>query len=64
MRQRAGRIISAGHTVELDFDAAGPQQAGAIDAAYRAKYAGSAYVDAMVSPRSQAATVRVTQAKR
>lgn len=64
LNQRAGRIIAADHTVEVMFDTSDLPPAETIDNAYRAKYAGSAYLAPMVSARSQAATVRVTPALR
>ncbi len=57
MAQGAGRIIAGGHTVEVTFTAADASLTGAVDAAYRSKYADSQYLPPMVSPRTQAATV-------
>ena len=64
LRQRAGRIRAGGGEWEVAFEpvdgtAAGGAVQTAIDAAYRAKYAGSPYLAPMVSARTQAATVRV-----
>jgi hypothetical protein len=58
-RQRAGRITAAGMTKEVAFEpVAGPINER-IDAAYRAKYAGSSYLASMIGARARAATVAV-----
>ena len=60
LRQKAGRIRAAGMTIEVSFEpVAGPMN-DRIDAAYRAKYAGSPYLDPMIGERARAATVKVT----
>jgi hypothetical protein len=61
--QQAGRITAAGKEHEVDFDALdGPDSSrdDAVDAAYRAKYASSPYLEPMLSERVKAATVRIT----
>jgi hypothetical protein len=58
--QRAGRIQAAGQTYEVTFEPADPSVNPAVDAAYEAKYAGSPYLPPMVTPKAQAATVRIT----
>lgn len=58
--QGAGRITAAGYTFEVAFAPADPALQGRIDAAYRAKYAGSAYLPPMVAAGPQAATVEIT----
>jgi len=65
LRQRAGRVTVAGMTKEVVFEpvpADDPIQ-DRIDGAYRAKYQGSPYLEAMVSPRAKSATVKVMPAK-
>jgi hypothetical protein len=60
MHQKAGRIKTAGLTRDVSFehveDAARNQL---IDDAYRAKYAGSPYLAAMIGRRARSATVRI-----
>src|SRR4051794_17423716 len=66
--QQAGRITAAGQTFEVTFEAIEkPASASThdhtgddIDAAYRAKYAGSPYLGHMISSLAKAATVRIT----
>ena len=58
--QYAGRITAAGSTFEVTFAAADPSLADDIDAAYRAKYAGSPYLPPMVAAGPQAATIEIT----
>jgi hypothetical protein len=62
MSQHAGRILAAGRTLEVQFEAATPEINDAVDAAYRAKYPGSAYLPPMVGARTRAATVKITPA--
>jgi hypothetical protein len=62
--QRGGRIRAAGHEVDVSFETV-PADADvqpAIDAAYRMKYADSAYLAAMISGRTTQATVRIRPA--
>jgi len=59
MRQHAGRIIAAGLTKDVAFEASEGAINDRIDAAYRAKYAGSPYLSPMIGQRARAATVRV-----
>ncbi|MFT4066738.1 DUF2255 family protein [Paraburkholderia sp.] len=59
MRQKAGRITAAGMTREVTFEPVEEPINERIDDAYRARYAGSAYLQPMISERSRAATVRV-----
>lgn len=58
-KQKAGRIIAAGMTKEVTFELVDGEINDRIDEAYRARYRGSPYLDAMISPRSRAATVRI-----
>jgi len=60
VRENAGRIEAAGMTKEVSFESVeGEALNDRIDEAYRAKYEGSQYLDAMISERARAATVRV-----
>lgn len=59
MAQRSGQITAAGATHEVEFLPAPHDLANDIDAAYRSKYAGSAYLPPMVSAGPQAATVEI-----
>lgn len=59
MTQRAGQITAAGSTHDVEFLPASGELGDDIDAAYRAKYAGSPYLPPMVSARTQAATVEI-----
>jgi len=59
-RQRAGRIIAAGKTIEVSFEPVEEEQLGdRIDQAYRAKYAKSPYLKPMIGARARGATVRI-----
>ena len=59
MAQKAGRIHAAGLIDEVAFEPVeGPVQTR-IDDAYRKKYSSSPYLNAMLSSRAVAATVRV-----
>nr|WP_300149892.1 DUF2255 family protein [Propionicimonas sp.] len=60
MAQHAGRITAAGTTYEVVFQGTDPVLRDRIDAAYRAKYTGSAYLPPMVSAGPQAATIEIT----
>jgi hypothetical protein len=59
LKQKAGRITAAGMTKEVSFEPVDGAINDRIDDAYRAKYNGSPYLDAMISERARAATVRV-----
>jgi len=59
MRQRTERISAAGMTKEVSFDSADGPLNDRIDDAYRAKYHGSPYLEAMISARAREATVRI-----
>lgn len=58
--QGAGRIMAAGKTFDVSFEAAGGSLDERIDAAYRVKYDGSPYLAPMVAAAARAATVRIT----
>lgn len=62
LSQKAGRIYVAGKIYDVQFGAAEADMKEYIDAAYRWKYAGSPYLNAMTNERSGAATVKITQA--
>ncbi len=59
VHQRAGRIIAAGLTKEVVFEAVEGPLNDRIDDAYRAKYRGSQYLRPMISKRARGATVRI-----
>ena len=59
IRQKAGRIRAAGITKDVAFESVDGPLNDRIDAAYRAKYAGSPYLAPMISARARSATVRV-----
>lgn len=59
MRQRGGRISVAGMSREVSFEPAGDRVNERIDAAYRAKYRASPYLNSMIGTRSRAATVKI-----
>jgi hypothetical protein len=60
MRQRAGRIMTDGMICDVHFEPVGGLVNDRIDDAYRAKYAGSSYLNSMIGERARAATVRIT----
>ena len=57
--QKAGRIRAAGMTKDVTFEPVDGALNDRIDAAYRAKYAGSPYLAPMITARARSATVRV-----
>jgi len=59
VKQREGRIIAAGLTREVAFEPVDGPLNDRIDAAYRAKYRGSPYLEPMIGARARAATVKV-----
>jgi hypothetical protein len=59
LRQKAGRIIAAGMTKEVAFEAVDGPINDHIDDAYRTKYRESPYLSPMISDRARAATVKV-----
>lgn len=60
VRQRAGRIIAAGMTLDVQFEPADESLNNRIDSAYRAKYASSPYLRPMIGAEAHSATVRIT----
>ncbi|MBO0985394.1 DUF2255 family protein [Rathayibacter sp. SD072] len=59
IEQGAGRIRAAGTEHEVAFEQADPAMHEAVDAAYRAKYAGSPYLSPMLEAGPVSATVRL-----
>src|SRR5437667_4708736 len=59
VRQKAGRISTAGIAKEVTFEPVNGSINDRIDDAYRAKYKGSPYLTPMISARARAATVKV-----
>lgn len=59
-RQKAGRITVAGVTRDVCFELVDGRNNDRIDDAYRAKYATSEYLPAMLSARAREATVEIT----
>lgn len=57
--QKAGRIIAAGMTINVRFEAVQGNINDAIDEAYKKKYNGSPYLSSMISNRARAATVEI-----
>ncbi|HTW45318.1 MAG TPA: DUF2255 family protein [Acidobacteriaceae bacterium] len=64
VRQKAGRIIAAGLTIEVSFEPLdGPVDGpinDRIDEAYRAKYSNSPYLAPMIGARARSATVKIS----
>jgi hypothetical protein len=61
VRQKAGRIAALGLTREVVFEPVrDPLLNARIDAAYRAKYSDSPYLDAMIGKRARSATIKIT----
>ncbi|MBL3960939.1 DUF2255 family protein [Burkholderia sp. KCJ3K979] len=60
IRQKAGRIVAAGMTRNVWFEAVHGPVNDRIDDAYRAKYANSSYLEPMISEQARAATVCIT----
>lgn len=59
MRQKAGRIMTAGITKEVRFEAVQGAINNAIDEAYKKKYNNSPYLPPMISSRARSATVKI-----
>jgi len=60
VRQKAGRIVAAGMSKRVAFEPVDGPVNDLIDEAYRAKYRGSPYLEAMIGARARSATVRIT----
>jgi hypothetical protein len=63
IRQKAGRITAAGMERNVAFAQADNELASEIDEAYKAKYAGSPYLGAMIGKKARAATVKILPVK-
>ena len=59
LRQKAGRIITAGMIKEVTFEPVEGAINDEVDTAYRAKYKNGAYLSPMIGKRARSATVRV-----
>jgi hypothetical protein len=59
IKQKAGRIRTAGMTKDVTFEPVAGALNDRIDDGYRAKYANSPYLKPMISARARSATVRV-----
>ena len=59
VRQKAGRITTAGMTKEVSFEPVDGAINDRIDDAYRAKYKGSPYLSPMIGARARSATLKV-----
>jgi hypothetical protein len=59
MKQKRGRIATAGMTKEVRFEPVDDCMNDRIDDAYRAKYKTSPYLPPMISQRSRSATVKI-----
>ena len=64
VRQKAGRIMAAGMICDVRFEPVDGPINDRVDDAYRAKYCGSPYLDAMLSGNARAATLRITPRNR
>ena len=60
VRQKAGRITTAGMTKEVSFEKVDGSINDRIDDAYRAKYKRSPYLVPMISEQARSATVSIT----
>lgn len=63
VRQKAGRITSAGMTKEVTFEPVDGPINDRIDDAYRAKYHNSPYLRPMIGARARSATIKITPRK-
>ena len=59
LRQRAGRIMTAGMTKNVHFEPVRGAINDRIDDAYRTKYHGSPYLRHMIGARARSATIKV-----
>ncbi|MQS89818.1 DUF2255 family protein [Companilactobacillus mishanensis] len=60
VQQRAGRMHLAGKNFEISFrEVSDTELNDKVDAAYRRKYAGSAYLDSMVQARPKSSTLNI-----
>jgi hypothetical protein len=63
-KQKAGRITAAGLTKEVVFVPVEGPLLERIDEAYRRKYRGSPYLEAMIGDRARAATIEIRPLRR
>lgn len=61
MREGAGKIEAAGMTIKVKFESVTGDINSKIDEAYKAKYAGSPYLNHMIGNTSKEATVRIIE---
>ncbi|MBF6593044.1 MAG: DUF2255 family protein [Thermaceae bacterium] len=59
LRQKAGRITTAGMTKEVSLEPVDGPVNNRVDEAYRAKYSGSPYLEPMIGKRARAATIKI-----
>jgi hypothetical protein len=59
VRQKVGRITTAGMTKEVMFEPVDGPINDLVDQAYRAKYHGDLYLSPMIGARARSATVKV-----
>jgi hypothetical protein len=59
VKQKAGRITTAGMTKEVSFENVADQMNDAIGDAYQAKYSSSPYLEPMIGHQARSATVRI-----
>lgn len=60
VRQKAGRIVVAGMTLNVVFVPVDGVINDRIDDAYRDKYRGSSYLGSMIGTRARSATIRIS----
>ena len=60
IRQKAGRITTAGMTIEVLFEPENGEINAKIDDAYRTKYSKSSYLAPMIGEYARVATVKIT----
>ena len=58
-RQKAGRILAAGLSKEVTFEAIEGPINDLVDDAYRAKYRGSQYLEPTIGARARSATIKI-----
>ncbi len=59
VREKAGQVIAAGMTRKVIFEAVDGNINDRIDAAYRAKYSASPYLEPMIGERARGATIQI-----
>ncbi len=59
IKQKAGRIVAAGKTIEVEFEPIEGPVNDEIDEAYRKKYKGSPYLPPMLTDATKSATIRI-----